>query len=83
MFAPASSQNSRDSIVVVVVLGARVPGQALLIELRVEIAFNHFQIQKDHLYDSLRNASVCLLGWHKVRFVASLPLQNIIYSSPH
>ena len=41
-------------------------------------SFQPLSDQQDHLDDSLRNASVCLLGWHKVRFVASLPLQNII-----
>merc|ERR1712172_286631 len=57
---PASPQNSRDSIIVIVVLSARVPGQTLLIKLD----------------DSLRNTSVCLLGWNKVCFIASLPLDE-------
>ena len=82
MFAPASSQNSRDSIVVIVVLSARVPGQALLIELKGD--FNHdCNLQNIHLDDSLRNTSVSLLGWNKVCFIASLPLQNPRQSSSH
>merc|ERR1719397_998276 len=60
MFDPASPQISRDSIIVIVVLSARVPGQTLLIKLD----------------DSLRNASVGLLGWHKVCFITSLPLDE-------
>merc|ERR1719397_1609577 len=59
-FAPGRPQISRDSIIVIVVLSARVPSQTLLIKLD----------------DSLRNASVGLLGRHKICFIASLPLDE-------
>ena len=80
MFDPASPQNSRDSIIVIVVLSARVPGQTLLIKLRIENIdlLIIILIMLNHLDDSLRNTSVGLLGWHKVCFITSLPLQNII-----
>ena len=44
--SPASSNSCRDSIVVIVVLSARVPGQALLIELKGDF-YHHFNLQED------------------------------------
>ena len=74
--SPASSNSCRDSIVVIVVLSARVPGQALLIELKGDF-YHHFNLQDIHLDDSLRNASVRLLRGNKICLITSLPLRNI------
>ena len=128
MFDPASPQNSRDSIIVIVVLSARVPGQTLLIKLRIENIdlmiimmtyhldlliiilimvivspwwqseeyecwppwlaqdlLHHFPSTAKHHYHcwleyrniiNIPNSSFQTL--HKVCFIASLPLQNII-----